>query len=506
MKRSNQLIPVPIALDNRPEIVENTPINGNANDSFSNPAARTGYGTANLMEATQYPDRRMTQNWGLLTSLYKSNYVVQNIIETIPLDITKSWFDIKTARPPEDITKFNRMQRSVKLRQSIVEGWKWGRLYGGAGGLIKIAGQNNLEEPLDYNKIMPDSFRGLYIMDRWLGIDATRTEITQDINSLNFGLPEYYVITNRETSEISRVHYSRIVRFTGRKLPYLEEIYENYWGQSEIEAIYDEIVKKDNISNNMATLTFKAATDVMEVEGLDQVIGLASNEMQARFWNTIYAQSVMQSNSGIRLINKGDTFNQYQYNFAGLKDIYESILLDVAGAARTPATKLFSRSPQGMNATGESDLQIYEGHLEQVRENEFRPIIEQLLPIMALSCWGEIPDDLEIQFDSLRTITEEQKTKIAHTKVVTVTEAWKNYGIDQETYIRELKAISEDSGIFTHISDELASTGKGRWYGEVTETYDLLGGLVNMPDENLEQETLPEDVTEETAIIEEKNG
>lgn len=49
----------------------------------------------------------------------------------------------------------------------------------------------------------------------------------------------------------------------------------------------------------------------------------------------------------------------FPYNFAGLKDIYEAFMTEVAGAAEILVTRLFGRSPDGMNATGKADMQHY---------------------------------------------------------------------------------------------------------------------------------------------------
>ena len=42
-----------------------------AMDAFSNPAARIGFGTMDLTQATVYPLTRLSQNYQLLTSLSK---------------------------------------------------------------------------------------------------------------------------------------------------------------------------------------------------------------------------------------------------------------------------------------------------------------------------------------------------------------------------------------------------------------------------------------------------
>ena len=228
--------------------------------------------------------------------------------------------------------------------------------------------------------------------------------MVSDPEDPDYGLPEFYTIRDEETGSTAvRVHHSRVIRFTGRELPWMEQIVEQYWGESEIEAVYSEVVKRDNVSANIAALTFRANINYLESDGLDQLLGSANTKAQQNFWRLMQAQSMMESNFGTRIINKGDAMHNTQYTFTGLPDVYDRMMMDVAGAARTPVTKLFGRSPAGMNATGESDLNNYYDYIDGLRETELRPIIERLLPIMALSAWGEIPDDLDIDFPLMQT-------------------------------------------------------------------------------------------------------
>ena len=58
---------------------------------------------------------------------------------------------------------------------------KWGRLYGGAAGIILLDGESAyMDEPLDYRLIMPGSYKGLLILDRWSGI-SPELELVSDI-------------------------------------------------------------------------------------------------------------------------------------------------------------------------------------------------------------------------------------------------------------------------------------------------------------------------------------
>ena len=60
-------------------------------DAFSNPLFSLGYGSQSPLEATEYPLTRMTDNYALLNSLYRSNWVVQNVVGLLVDDMLTHW-------------------------------------------------------------------------------------------------------------------------------------------------------------------------------------------------------------------------------------------------------------------------------------------------------------------------------------------------------------------------------------------------------------------------------
>lgn len=446
-------------------------------DAFSNPAARIGWGTMDLINATEYPMTRMSQNYQLLTSLYRDNWIIQNIVATIPNDMVRKWYEIKSSIAPEYLDQMARLERRTQIRKKLLLGMYWGRLYGGAAGVILIKGQNDMSQPLEPEAVMPGSFLGLQILDRWSGV-YPGSELVTDPSDPDFGLPAYYTIRDDETGQTAaRVHHSRVIRFIGRELPWMEQVAEQYWGESEIEAIYSEVVKRDNVSANIAALTFRANVNYMEADGLDQLLGTANTEMQRRFWNTMQAQSIMESNFGMRIINKGDAVHNTQYTFTGLADVYDRMMMDVAGAARTPVTKLFGRSPAGMNATGESDMRNYYDYIDGLRETELRGIIERLLPIMALSAWGMVPDDLDIDFPPMQTPDAREMAEITERRTNAVLAAYQSDLLDSATARRELKGMADETGMFGSITDESIEAGEGQTYSSNRMMQDPLAGI-----------------------------
>ena len=315
----------------------------------------------------------------------------------------------------------------------------------------------------------------------------------------DFGLPEYYDISSAENKMVARVHHSRVVRFTGRELPYLEKLAEVYWGESEIEPVFTDIRLYDNVMANMGNLTFRANVDTMSIKNLEQLFSLGSIEQQKRFWNMMQAQSVAQSNFGYRLIDQENTVQNSQYAFTGWNYVIEAVQVNLSGATHIPVTKLFGRSPAGMNATGASDLQNYYDYIDGLRESKLRPVLERLLPIMCMSVLGDIPEDIDVSFPPLWTPTAMELAQIAGTKAQAIMGAFGANLLTQGQAQKELKKLADETGMFDAIEDEDIEKNMDKTFQEVTAMADPLAGL--MGEENTEEEA-PEaqgaDISEES--------
>lgn len=443
-------------------------------DAFSNPLFRLGLGSQGPLEATEYPLTRLTDNYALMNSLYRDNWIVQNVVGIIPDDMCREGFLLTGSIKPEEQDAFDKAVRQTRVIDRINKGLRWGRLYGGAAALIIVDGQDDLSKPLDLGAIIPGAFKGLYVLDRWTGI-TPNTGVTFEYGD---PVPESYNINTADGQTVSTVHHSRLIRFVGRELPQLEEYTELYWGASEVESLYKEVVAHDNVSANMAALTFRANIDTMEVQNLDQLFSMASGDAQRRFWSVMQAQSVMKSNFGYQLVNKGDQIENTQYTFTGLKDVYDAMCLNLCGCSHIPATKLFGRSPSGLNSTGESDIQNYYDYLSSQREMKLRPALEKLLPVLCMHCWGYVPDDIGIEFPPLWTPTAKEVAEIAKYKTETVVMAYQAGLLNVDAAQKELKKLSDDTGLFDSITDDEIEANAGRTYQDATALRDPLMGLM----------------------------
>jgi phage-related protein (TIGR01555 family) len=461
-------------------------------DAFQNQMARLGFGQPNLNEGADYPLTRMSQNYNLFTSLYRSSWIVRKIVDVFPSDMVKNWIKFNSSLDPEKISKINSVIRKTKTKEKIKEGLRWARLYGGAAGLILIDGDEDLSEPLDYDTIMLDDYKGLLIFDRWNGIYPD-IELEDDISDEEYGYPKYYSISLSEANsnlmlsynkqDLVKVHHSRIVRFNGRDLPLWERQAEMFWGESEIEIVFEELKKRDNTSANIASLIFLANIRVLKMNDLGQLLGASTQKAQENLYKVLQAQNQLMSNMGIYVMDKDDDFGSEQYSFGGLNDIYESFMLDIAGACEMPVTKLFGREPAGFNSTGESDLTQYYDTLEEKQETYLQPIIDKLLPIIFMSTLGAIPEDLDWEFNPCMNANSKDLADLAQSMASPIFEAFNAGLITKEIALKELKQQNEKTGMWSNITDEDIKNAKNE---------DNSGEYTNEEQESLMSELNPE--------------
>ena len=374
------------------------------------------------------------------------------MIDTIPVDALKNWIELRCEADSDMIAVFKREERQTMVREKLCTAWKWGRLYGGAGAVMMIRGQEDmLDEPVDFDMIMPGDFKGLLVLDRWSGISPSAENIS-DINSPDFGLPLYYRVTTQDGT-FYNVHASRVLRFIGRDLPLWEKLAEVQWGISEVEVIYEELTKRDNTSWNIASLVFLANIRVLKMGDLGQILASGNAAATRRVYNVLSAQNQLMSNMSLQVIGKDDEFDNKSYSFGGLNEIYQSFMLDLSGATGIPMTRLFGRSPAGMNATGEGDENIYESLIAEKQDSEVRPQLEKLLPVMCMSAWGEIPADLTFEFLPFRTLDGKERAELSKAKVEALVSVYNAGGISQRALMQELALLGPETGMFTQITE-----------------------------------------------------
>ena len=428
-----------------------SPGSGLISDGYSNAAAFLGADSPLLSSGTFLPSG-LTGNTRLLTNIYRESWVAARIIDTPAEDMTRAWYSLTGDLTEEDIAEIKELEARHSVKQELTDAIRYARLYGGALAVIVIRGEEDeLDTPLNMDALMPECFQGLLVLDRTQGISPS-TELVTDLDDPDYGLPEYYTVdVDTEEMDCVAIHHSRVLRFTGRELPRMETVAEDYWGASELEHVMDELQKYSATSANIAQLVFQANITTLKMSNFGDRMALGTETAKRAVSHMIEEENRFRTSFGLQLLSKDDALENHSYNFAGLTEIYEAFMMDIAGAAEIPATKLFGRSPQGLDSTGESDLRNYYEMIAGLQERHLRPALERLLPVMAISCFGFLPDQMDFVFNPLATQTPLERAELVDKMSSSVIEAYKAGIISRESAVEELKARGEAYAAWTKI-------------------------------------------------------
>jgi hypothetical protein len=428
---------------------------GAAFDAFVNAPARLGAGMPNLAEGADYILQRLTFDYWLLITLYENHWIVRRIVDTPAKDMIRAWPKVNTDADPKDLDRISKLIRKTCTADRITQTIQWARLFGGAGALIVIDGhENQLDEPLNLKDIEIGAYKGLIPFERWTGIHPSLEICTDITRPTDFNLPEFYEVTARDKS--FKVHASRILRFTGPQVPTPEREAYSMWGISVMAPVYEELRKRDNLSANLVSLTFRAQILGMVMPELAQMLSGASMTGAAaqQFHGRMEAFNQLLSNQSLALLPKDGSLQSTNWSASGFAELYAQFQMDIAGAAEIPVTRLFGRTLSGLGQSNDADERIYEERIAMEQEHGLRPQLDKLYPIMWQSELGEVPDDLELDFPSVRVLTEEEKGKLTVDTVASVTSLL-NVGLFNKVQaLKEIQQQSAITGFGTAIHDE----------------------------------------------------
>lgn len=428
-------------------------------DGFANLTARMGMGAQNVFSEGTYIFDLLTRNRLKLEAMYRGSWIVGAAVDSVAEDMTRAGVNVKGDILPDQIEQMQTAMTRLGVWASMLETIKWGRLYGGAISMIVIDGQDP-STPLNASTVGKGQFRGLRVFDRWQ-LQPSLQNIVGD--GIDFGLPMYYdVISDITTGQVSsfRIHHSRVIRQIGVQLPAYQAITEQMWGESVIERMYDRLVAFDTATSGAANLIQKAHLRTVQIDKLREVLA-AGGKAEENMLQMFHHMRMLQTNEGLTLLDKEDSFQAHSYTFSGLSDMILQFGQQIAGATGIPLVRLFGQSPSGLNSTGESDLRMYYDNISSQQESRLRDGMLKVLRVMHQSMFGQpAPEGFDFDFVPLWQTSTKEKADIATAITTTISTAYEKGIIDQVTALQELKQSSGSTGVFSNITDDQIEEAK----------------------------------------------
>lgn len=419
-------------------------------DGFANFTARLGLGQDNMLAQSGYVrGSYISRDQGQLDDMYRTSWLVGRMVNVVAEDMTRGQLNIKSQWQPGRTDELLRAYRRTGCPGRLSDAIKWARLYGGALAIILIDG-DELAEPLDISAIEPGTFRGLFVLDRWQLVPSTR--LIMELGPM-LGYPSGYVINGQHGMPSQFVHHSRVLRFVGVELPFQARLAENHWGASVVEQALDRLLAYDSATQGAANLMYKSFLRVIGVAGLRSILAQGGKLETALIKNFEMIRQ-MQSNEGITLLDKDDTFFTTGYTFAGMYDALQAFAEQIAGATGIPLVRLLGQSPKGFS-TGESDLRCYYDTIATLQNDDLRPALEVLFSVLCRHLWGEaLPEGFSFDFESLMQPTENDRAQIATADAQASAALVAGGIISPAQALANLRDCSRLTGRFAGITDE----------------------------------------------------
>ncbi len=425
-------------------------------DTFQNFSLNLGLGTNNALSDSTYGFLPITRDRTLLEWIYRGSWIAGVAIDSVAEDMTREGINITSTMSPVEMDELQAGANHFGIWSSISDTISWGRLYGGAIGVIMIEGQDPRTQ-LRIESVGPNQFKGIMVFDRWM-VEPDLERMVRGPGDDSLVPASYWVVASGSgvSFEGMRVHHSRCFRHEGVRLPYWQRVMENMWGISVLERLYDRLIAFDSATNGAAQLVYKSYLRTFAVEKLREVVAGGG----AQFSNLERYLEYMrrfQGIEGITLIDSRDKFEGQSSagtSFGGIADALIHFGQQISGALQVPLVRLFGQSPAGLNSTGESDFRNYYDGIHQRQERELRPAVSKIYRVMARSMRINLPPDWNFDFPPLWQLQNSEKAQIA-TQVVGAVQAALEAGlISQKIAMKELKQSSEVTGIFSNITEE----------------------------------------------------
>lgn len=445
-----------------------------ATDSFQNFALNLGIGTDNALSGSTYGFNPVTRVRTLLEWVHRGSWLGGVAVDLPADDMTRAGVEINSTIDPKQVDRIQQTLTRTGVWAGINDTIKWSRLYGGCVAVMLIEGQDP-KTPLNIDTVGKDQFKGLLCLDRWM-IEPSMSRLIRKLGP-ELGLPEYYFVTS-DAPALPRmtVHYTRVLRMEGLRLPYWQRVQENLWGLSVLERLYDRMVAFDSATQGAAQLVYKSYIRTYKVDGMRELVA-AGGPAEQTLVRYVEMMRRFQGIEGITLLDGKDDFVPHSTgSFAGIGDALIQFGQQLSGALQIPLVRLFGQSPAGLNSTGESDLRTYYDGIAQKQEQDLREGMNTILRVVARSEGVTIGDDFGFNFRPLWQLSEDEKSQVSQRDTQTVIEAEAAGLIDTEIALKELKTMSKVTGRFTNITDETIESMKNA-LPQIDESISGLGPL-----------------------------
>jgi len=349
--------------------------------------------------------------------IYAENDIAARVCDTYPEYAIKKGFNINIRVGSQyDTDALGAKEESEKLMKDelkrlsainrLTKAAVWGNVFGIGVVLIGLDdGAEDLSEPVDENRIR--SILHLTVYDKRR---VTIKEYYENAEEPKYGEPKVYTLGAKHKGESIDVHESRVLVFGGVRTPDDEKSNRGGFDYSLLNRA-NKVIRQTSMSwDTLSAMIGEASQGVFYIDGY--IEALAGDEEDVIEKRMTLMDMMRNRLRALVLDAASERFERVPVSFAGLTEAFDQLMYRLSLATTIPVTIIMGRSPAGMNATGESDLEMFYSRVENFRELSVTPEVEKLIRYIFAASDGPFsgePDNWALKYSDVRSVSPSKK-------------------------------------------------------------------------------------------------
>lgn len=397
-----------------------------------------------------------------IEAAYRSSGLMRKVVDIPAFDMVREWRDWQAEA--DQIEKLEAEEKRLRLPQKIILAEIMRGLGGGA---IILGAPGDIAMPV--NERNPGRLAYAHVVSRFA---LTAQDWIDDLADPGFGGPKYWLVMSGTVQR--RIHPSRVVCFPGDPIPNLSGVSteEQFWGESKVQRVLDAVQDADTARSAFATLIHKARNTIIGIPALGEQVSTTDGETRLRkriaammLGESIMNATIYEAGSGVDGAG-GEKIDHRQVTWAGIPEIIRVFAEAVSAAADIPMTRLWGKSAEGMNASGDSQQTDWNKMVKARQELVLRPCLEAIDAMLIPSALtGKAPADIWWQFAPLDTPSEAEEAKRFKETMEAVEKVQNTGAIPDQAFAKALQNTLVEGGWMPGMEGALAEIPEAERYG-----------------------------------------
>lgn len=338
-----------------------------------------------------------------LEAIYRSNWIARKIVD-IPIEDTlrQGW---SWTADDAIITKIEAEEKRLNVKGILTQALTRDAIYGGSAFIMGTT-DTDLSAEINLQRITTGSLRYL---TPFHAEDLHIEGLSREPDKL--GQPTMFVF-RQESGKDLRIHPSRVISFVNRPIekPLARMTWEDFWGDSRLANVLSDISGASTALTGGARLMGELAIWTYKINGLAETISTVGGEESVQKLLTM--ATTLKSSLNAVAFDAQDEVDIVTANTSGIGETIRTFMQNVAGAADIPYTRFMAASPDGMNATGDSDTRNYYDMLVGRRQAHIDPQMEKFDQVFLRSALGRFDDKIYRTWKPLWQLNEVQQAEL----------------------------------------------------------------------------------------------